>query len=76
MSKKEEIKVKIDIVKTAMFALLTALFGIFAFVVVNIRTIDAFQMGACAVGVALIAIFFWIAIHYLLKNLKKLRKLK
>ncbi|MGX2981927.1 hypothetical protein [Helicobacter sp. 23-1045] len=76
MSKKEEIKIKIDIMKGIMFALLTALFGIFAFVVVNIESINTFQAVACVLGVIAIAIFFWILIRYLLKNLKKLRKIK
>ena len=59
-----------------MFALLTALFGIFAFIVVNIETINTFQAVACVIGIVAIASFFWILVRYLVKNLKKLRKIK
>ncbi len=75
MSKKEKVKVTIDFIKGAVFALLTALFGIFAFVVVNIESINKFQIIACVVGVVLIAIFFWILLRKLAKNLNELEDL-
>ena len=76
MSKKEKVKTTIGIIKSAVFALLTALFGIFAFVVINIETINAFQAVACAIGIVAIAVFLWILVRYLLKNLNKLGKMK
>ena len=76
MSKKEKVKTTIDIIKGGVFALLSALFGIFAFIVINVTTINVFQVVACVFGVVIITIFLWILIRYLLKNLKKLGKMK
>lgn len=76
MSKKEKVKTTIDIIKGGVFALLSALFGIFAFIVINVTTINVFQVVACVFGIVIIIIFLWILIRYLLKNLKKLGKMK
>ena len=42
MSVKERVKFSLDLTKSFLFALLTALFGIIAFVVINIETISTF----------------------------------
>lgn len=76
MSKKEEIKIKIDIIKSIILALMTAVFGIFAFIVINIETINAFQAFACVLGIIIVAVFLWILVRHLLKNLKTIRKMK
>lgn len=59
MSRKERVKTTIDFIKGGVFALLTALFGIFAFVVIHIETINALQVGACVFGVIVIALAFY-----------------
>ena len=43
MSKKERIKLEIDVLKALMLAFLTALFGIFGFCVLNYSRIDWIQ---------------------------------
>ena len=72
MSVKEQVKTTIDLIKTAFFSLLTALFGIFAFVVVNFNTINTMQMIICGIGASLVIIIFAILLYYLVKNVKKL----
>ncbi|QOQ90338.1 hypothetical protein HW260_08845 [Helicobacter cinaedi] len=59
-----------------MFALLTALFGIFAFVVIHIDTINLFQGIASAIGILIIAVSFFFLIQYLVKKLDELEKLE
>ena len=69
---KEQVKTTIDLIKTAFFSLLTALFGIFAFVVVSFDTINTMQMIICGIGVSLVIIIFAILLYYIVKNVKKL----
>lgn len=76
MSRKERIKFTLDFVKGLMFALLTALFGIFAFIVIHIDTINLFQGIASAIGILIIAISFFFLIRYLVKKLDELEKLE
>lgn len=75
MSKKERTKFSLDLTKSFIFALLTALFGIIAFVVININTINTFQIIASAVGAVVIVVIFFFAIKYLLKKLDELEQL-
>ncbi|EDP7907515.1 hypothetical protein CHLV4142_10370 [Campylobacter helveticus] len=75
MSKKERVKFTLDFAKALVFALLTALFGIFAFVVIHIDTINTFQKIASLVGVVLIVIFFYFLIKYISKKLDELERL-
>ena len=76
MSKKEKIKFILDFAKALTFALLTALFGIFAFIVVNIEKLNNFQMIASAFGIIVIVIFFYFLIRYMVKKLKDLEALE
>ena len=75
MSVKERVKFSLDLTKSFLFALLTALFGIIAFVVINIETISTFQVIASIVGAVVIVIIFVFAMRYLLKKLDELEKL-
>ena len=68
MSKKEKIKFILDFAK--------ALFGIFAFIVVNIEKLNNFQMIASAFGIIVIVIFFYFLIRYMVKKLKELEALE
>lgn len=76
MSKKEKNKIIIDFIKTAIFALLTALFGIFAWVVINLKSIYLIQAIAVIIGVIVIFICFYFLIKYLIKFLDELEKMK
>ena len=76
MSRKEKNKVIIDFIKTAMFALLTALFGIFAWVVINLKSIYLIQALAIIFGVIVIFICFYFLIRYLIKFLDELEKME
>lgn len=75
MSKKERVKYTLDFAKALIFALLTALFGIFAFIVIHINTINTFQKIASLVGVISIAVFFYFLIKYISKKLDELERL-
>ncbi|OBV29680.1 hypothetical protein BKN38_02175 [Helicobacter sp. CLO-3] len=74
MSRKERVKVTIDIAKSGLFILLTALFGIFAFVVVHVETINTFQAVACALGAIVLSAAFYLLIRFLLRQLDELEE--
>ena len=75
MSVKERVKFSLDLTKSFLFALLTALFGIIAFVVINIETITKFQLVISIIGAVIIAIMFVFTMRYLVKKLDELEKL-
>lgn len=76
MSKKERVKFSLKLTKSLILAFLTALFGIFAFIVINIDTINGFQIIASVSGIVVITIFFLLLIRYLLRKLDELEKMK
>lgn len=76
MSIKEKTKILIDFIKTAIFALLTALFGIFAWIVINIKSIILLQAITIIIGIIFIFIAFYILIKYLIKLLKDLENME
>ncbi|GAD19355.1 hypothetical protein [Helicobacter fennelliae] len=76
MGKKERIKFTLDIVKGLIFAFLTALFGIFAFVVIRIDTLNKFQAVASVIGIAVIVFFFYFLIRYLIQKFDELEDLE
>lgn len=76
MSRKEQVKITIDLIKTGFFSLLTALFGIFAFLVVNFDKISRFQLIVCGIGAFLLIVIFAILLYYLVKNVKKLGEME
>lgn len=76
MSKKERVKFSLKLTKSLILAFLTALFGIFAFIVINIDTINGFQIIASVSGIVVITIFFLLLIRYLLRQLDELEKMK
>lgn len=76
MSKKERVKFSLKLTKSLILAFLTALFGIFAFIVINIDTINGFQIIASISGIVVITIFFLLLIRYLLRKLDELEKMK
>ncbi|MBS4275585.1 hypothetical protein [Campylobacter vulpis] len=75
MSRKERVKYSLDFAKSLIFALLTALFGIFAFIVINVSTINTMQITASLLGIIIIALFFYFLIRYMIKALKELERL-
>ena len=76
MSRKERTKFSLDLTKSLILALLTALFGIFAFVVINIETISKFQIICSIIGIVVIFVCFFLLIYYLLKKLDELEKME
>lgn len=76
MSKKERTKFSLKLTKSLILAFLTALFGVFAFIVINIDTINKFQIVASICGIVVIIIFFLFLIRYLLRQLDELEKMK
>ena len=76
MSKKERVKFSLKLTKNLILAFLTALFGIFAFIVINIDTINGLQIIASICGIVIIAIFLFLLLRYLLLKLDELEKMK
>lgn len=72
MSRKERVKTTIDIVKAIILALMTALFGIFGYIVVHLYSLKLMQVLMIVGGVVILAIFFYLAIKYLKKLLDEL----
>lgn len=75
MSKKENIKSHIDTLRAVMLTLITAIFGICGYAIINIDNLTIKQMisGAVALVIVLIA-FFGIISAYLVKS-KELEKM-
>lgn len=76
MSKKERTKISLKFTQSLILAFLTALFGIFAFIVVNIDVVNKFQIIASIGGIVIIAILLFLLWRYLLRQLDKLEKMK
>ncbi len=76
MSKKERVKFSLKLTKSLILAFLTALFGIFAFIVINIDTINKLQIIASICGIIVITIFLFLLLRYLLRKLDELEKMK
>ncbi|MDO7253899.1 hypothetical protein [Helicobacter cappadocius] len=72
MSKKDQTKTMIDILKAVMLALMTALFGIFVFTVMNYQKIDMIQGIGIGVGALVLLLFLIIVVAFLAKEIKKL----
>ena len=69
-------KFSLKLTKNLILAFLTALFGIFAFIVINIDTINGLQIIASICGIVIIAIFLFLLLRYLLLKLDELEKMK
>lgn len=76
MSQKEQVKATIDILKAVILALMTALFGIFGYIVVHLYSLKFMQIIMIVGGIAILAIFFYLAIKYLKKLLDKLGEME
>lgn len=72
MSQKEQVKATIDILKAVILALMTALFGIFGYIVVHLYSLKLMQVAMIVCGIVILAMFFYLAIKYLKKLLDKL----
>lgn len=72
MSRKERVKTTIDIVKAIILALMTALFGIFGYIVVHLYSLKLMQVLMIVGGIIILAVFFYLAIKYLKKLLDEL----
>lgn len=72
MSRKERVKTTIDILKAVILALMTALFGIFGYIVVHLYSLKLMQVLIIVCGVVILAVFFYLAIKYLKKLLDEL----
>lgn len=76
MGEKEKIKVILDFIKNSMLALITALFGTFAFVVVNIEKINILQITFSIIGICLILVAIYFFARYFKKYLNMLGEIK
>ncbi|TQR33806.1 hypothetical protein DMB92_02675 [Campylobacter sp. MIT 99-7217] len=76
MSKKERIKLEIDILKALILAFLTAIFGIFGYSVINYQSIDLVKAVAIMLGIMVLCILLYICAKKVLKNLKDIEELQ
>ncbi|EAH5887194.1 hypothetical protein K8T27_000572 [Campylobacter upsaliensis] len=76
MSKKERIKLEIDVLKALMLAFLTALFGIFGFCVLNYSRIDWIQALFIVLGVIFACILLYAFSKRIYKILKQIEELE
>ena len=76
MSKKEKIKIEIDILKAIIILCLTALFGIFGYSVVHYQTIDIVQGISIIAGIAILIFACFLLAKRMYKNLKEIEELE
>lgn len=76
MSKKERIKLEIDILKALMLAFLTAIFGIFGFTLMNYQRINLLQAMGIFVGLILLFGVLYILAKRMILNLNKIEELE
>lgn len=74
MSKKERIKVMLDMLKAVIIAFLTALFGLFGYAVIHYENLDMIRAIGVAFGAIILIIFLIISIILFFKELDKLEK--
>ncbi|WP_143428787.1 hypothetical protein [Helicobacter sp. 11S02596-1] len=76
MSRKEKIKLTIDLFKAIILALLTGLFGIFGYAVIHYKSIDTIQLIAIILGVGIIVLAFYLIVRYIIRQLDELEKIE
>lgn len=69
MSKKERVKTNIDILKALLLTLLSAIFAVFAYCVINYKNIDIIQGISIALGIIFLALALFFIVKKMLKNL-------
>lgn len=75
MSRKEEILTILDGVKTLVIALLSALFGLLGYTVINYKSLDITQIVAMGVGGIFLLAVLSILLKLYIRKLKQLRDL-
>ncbi|CAM2929228.1 hypothetical protein HEBU111660_06770 [Helicobacter burdigaliensis] len=76
MSKKDKIKLEIDILKALILAFLTAIFGIFGYSVLNYNRIDWVQGAFIALGIIFSCLVLYILGKRVYKILKQIEELE
>lgn len=78
MSKKERVSSTINIITALIIAVLTALFSVFAYVVLNHNVLndDKVILWSSIIGISLLIISLIILSLWLAQNLKRLEKMK
>ncbi|WP_082200822.1 hypothetical protein [Campylobacter helveticus] len=72
----EKVKIKIEFFKTFLLAFLTALFGMFAYIVVNFKLLALWQIYLTLFGIVTILCIIAILLRLLKKEFKCLKDLK
>lgn len=75
MSKKEKIKLELDIIKALILACLTAIFGIFGYSVINYKHIDLVQGSCIVAGLVILFVILYILARIVIKDLNKIEEL-
>ena len=70
MSKKDRCKSEIDILKTCLLTILSAIFGIFAYCVIHYHQINLLQSVSIGVGLLILFVFLFFVVKRIIKNLK------
>ena len=76
MSKKERIKLEIDVLKALILAFLAAIFGIFGYSVINYQKIDLLQGIGILIGLIFLFVALYVFIKRLVKNLNQIEELE
>ncbi len=76
LSRKERIKLEIDVLKVLIVALLTAIFGVFGFLTINYLKVDFTQGIIISVGLAVLLSILLILSRRLLADLDEVEEME
>lgn len=75
MSKKDRVKTMLDFLKAVIIALLTALFGVFGYAIINYESLDLVRSIGVGVAVVCLVVFLALCLILFFKELDKLEEL-
>ncbi len=74
MSRKERNKIILDFIKALVIALLSAIFGIFGFLVINLSSVELMQVVFALIGAFVVILAIVLIIKYAFVLLKEIEK--
>ncbi|ETD27317.1 hypothetical protein [Helicobacter canis] len=75
MSKKDRVKTMLDFLKAVIIALLSALFGVFGYAIINYESLDLVRGLGVGVAVLCLMVFLGVCLILFFKELDKLEEL-
>ncbi|TLD86682.1 MULTISPECIES: hypothetical protein [Helicobacter] len=76
MSRKERVKIMLDMLKAIIIAFLTALFGLFGYAVINYEKLDMVRALGVVFGAIVLIAFLILSIALFFKELDELEKME